>query len=184
MYLLSDIILGLAVGAMAAICFIYVFRSKYSYPRWMLQSFENPWVFILLFTLAIILMVYDQKVASLLLILTLALFVDMYIFAKYIPPSQPPLSAPPQQPPPIIENMPQPQPQPPEDHGVSLLPLTVDPPIDFPENNYSSYLAADQCGGMSEYKERIGRAYIPDTLPVFNSAYEDNQIVNYAIISA
>lgn len=134
MYLLCDIIFGLAIGAMAAVCFIYVFRSKYSYPRWMLQSFENPWVFIVLFTLALFLMIYDQKIASLLLILTLALFVDMFIFAKYIP----------------IEKMSTPL----EDHGVSLLPLTVDPPI----SAYDDLLSAP-----------LGRAYIPDTLPVFNS---------------
>lgn len=79
---LLQILQGLMIGAFAAISIIYTFQTRVPYPTWMLQAYDKPWVFLLLFVAALVLMSQNTVLGALLLLLLAALAMDGLLFAR------------------------------------------------------------------------------------------------------
>lgn len=77
-----QILQGLVIGALAAISIIYTFQTRVPYPTWMLQAYDKPWVFLLLFVAALFLMTQHAVLGALMLLLLAALAMDGLLFAR------------------------------------------------------------------------------------------------------
>jgi hypothetical protein len=90
---LLQILQGLVIGALAAISIIYTFQTRVPYPTWMLQAYDKPWVFLLMFIASLLLMSQNVVLGALLLLLLAALAMDGLLFARSYE-SSPPIAAP------------------------------------------------------------------------------------------
>lgn len=171
-YLLS-IFNGLLVGILAAICILYVFQIKQPYPIWILKSFEKPWVMLILFIMGVLLLGFNKEAGVLIIIISVALFIDKFLFARKIPditPSQKSKKAP-------ISNKVFIEPKPSENHGVTLMPLSNTPPGSFPPEA-GIYLPLAEMNanekGLKTYKDDIlekNREFHENIKPEFGSNY-------------
>ena len=82
MDLLLQIGQGLVMGALAAISIIYTFQTRVPYPSWMLHAYGQPWIFVLVFTVGLILMFQHAAIGAMLLLLLLAVAMDGLLFAR------------------------------------------------------------------------------------------------------
>ena len=148
-YLLS-IFNGFLVGILVAFTILYVFQIKNPYPSWILKTFEKPWVLVLLLFLGVIFLGFNKEAGVLIIILTLALFIDKFLFARQLPISQPKLKKAP------ISNKPYKKEE--EEHGVTLLPLSNTPPGSFPPEAGIYLPMAEVCAnekGLKDYKDKL-----------------------------
>lgn len=70
------------VGALAAMVIIYAFQTRIPYPRWVLQSIDKPWVLLLALLVAVFLVSASPRLGALAVILVLAVWLDIYLFAR------------------------------------------------------------------------------------------------------
>jgi hypothetical protein len=73
---------GLVLGALAALAIIYAFQTRITYPDIVLELLEHPWIGIIIFLVSILIFRFSPKVASLILILLFAFYMDTIIFAR------------------------------------------------------------------------------------------------------
>ena len=171
-YLLS-VFNGLLVGILAAICILYVFQIQKPYPIWILKSFEKPWVILITFILGVLILGFNKEAGVLLIIISVALFIDKFLFARKIPditPSEKVKKAP-------ISNKVFTEPKPSELHGVTLMPLSNTPPGSFPPEA-GIYLPLAEMNanekGLKTYKDDIlekNREFHENIKPEFGSNY-------------
>jgi len=158
---ISSVFNGLLVGILAAICIIYIFQIKTPYPLWALKTFEKPWIMLLIFVIGVIFLGFNKEAGALLIIISIALFIDKFLFARKLPNKEHDMhnhkdqkkSAP-------ISNkvIGSNKPTETEQHGVSLLPLTNTPPGSFPAC-YGKYLPIAEVEANDE-----GLLYFKDKL--------------------
>ena len=145
---------GLLVGILAAICILYVFQIKKPYPIWILKTFEKPWVILIIFILGVLSLGFNREAGVLLIIISVALFIDKFLFARKIPEITPekPKKAP------ISNKVYNEPPKPTETHGVTLMPLSNTPPGSFPPDA-GIYLPIAEMNanqaGLKYYKDDI-----------------------------
>ena len=70
------------VGAFAAITVLYTFQTKVPYPMWLVQSYEHPWVFLILALITIFIGKVSPRIAVMLLLLILAVWMDGILFVR------------------------------------------------------------------------------------------------------
>lgn len=83
---LNDVFEGIAVGLLAGLVLVYALRPKVPYPAWMVSIFEQPWIFLVLAIFAVSVFLWSRVVGALLVLIIIALYADMVVFAR--PPPQ------------------------------------------------------------------------------------------------
>lgn len=171
-YLLS-IFNGLLVGILAAICILYVFQIKNPYPLWILKSFEKPWVILILFILGVLLLGFNKEAGVLIIIISVALFVDKFLFARKIPEitKETPKKAP------VSNKIFTEEPKAIEERGILLMPLSNTPPGSFPPEA-GKYLPLAEMNanetGLKTYKDDLlekNKQFHENIKPEFGSNY-------------
>jgi len=169
-YLLS-IFNGLLVGILVAFTILYVFQIKNPYPLWILKTFEKSLVLLLLLFLGIIFLGFNKEAGVLIIILTLALFIDKFLFARQLPISshiRPNIKEAP-----ISNKIYKKE----EEHGVTLLPLSNTPPGSFPPEAGVYLPLAEICAnekGLKDYKDKLlikSNEFHNNLKPQFGSNY-------------
>lgn len=79
---IDDIVKGLLTGFLVAIILLYSFRPKVPYPKWMILTYEHPWLFVILGILDAYLFVWDRVIGVLLFIVLACLFIDFHVLSK------------------------------------------------------------------------------------------------------
>ena len=79
---LLKILEGVTIGALAAISIIYTFQTRVPYPKWVLQAYDKPWVFLLLLVVGVILLYHSPAIGALVLLLLGAVWIDGLLFAR------------------------------------------------------------------------------------------------------
>lgn len=77
-----SLIEALFVGAFAAITIIYTFQTRILYPIWVIKAYDKPWLFVILFIIAVSLSTWSTKVSVMLVLLLGALWLDGLIFLR------------------------------------------------------------------------------------------------------
>lgn len=177
-YLLS-IVNGFIVGILVAICILYVFKIKTPYPAWLLKTFEKPWILLLLFILGVIFLNYNKEAGALIIIISIALFIDRFLFARPLnmdTSDKPKTKKAPISNKEIPKNSSTIDPEM-EDHGVTLLPLTNTPPGSVPPSS-GMYLPLDEIyaneRGLTTYKDKLliqSNKFHENLSPDFGSNY-------------
>lgn len=80
--MIQDVIVGFAIGILAAITLIYALQPKVPYPMWMVSTFDHPWTFVPLAVLALYTLSVHPQLGALLVLIVLALISDRIIFAR------------------------------------------------------------------------------------------------------
>lgn len=80
--MILQVVQGLAIGALAAISIIYTFQTRVPYPAWVLQAYDKPWVFLVLFLTAAIVFYEHRSIGAMLLLLLGAVWMDGLLFAR------------------------------------------------------------------------------------------------------
>lgn len=161
----ASIVNGLLVGLLAGICILYVFQISNPYPSWILRTFEQPWIILFLFAVGIIMLSFNKEAAALLIILSIALFIDKFLFARkpFTPPASPHAAASHALPTSAIIDVSKVAtrgagPNMAEEHGITLLPLTNTPPGSVPPcaGKYMplSEIHANE-RGLKDYKDQL-----------------------------
>lgn len=78
----DDIAKGIVAGLLVGFLVIYSLRPQMPYPEWVLQTYEHPWIFVLLVSATLVLACWDAKVGALLALVVATLFVDYYTLGK------------------------------------------------------------------------------------------------------
>lgn len=149
MSIITSIINGILVGLLAGFCIIYVFQIKNAYPPWILHTFENPLILILLLLAAFILYRSNPAGGILLLILVIALFIDRMLFVREHPRTLKDIEEKPASPQNVTRM--------PEDsyHSSELLPLTYEPPTEFPDSLGYYSTIKNNVQGLSCHKNTV-----------------------------
>lgn len=79
---MTSLIEPLFVGAFAAISVVYTFQTRIPYPVWIVQAYDKPWIFVLLFCLAIAIGSWSIKISVMTILLLCALWLDGVIFLR------------------------------------------------------------------------------------------------------
>lgn len=79
---MTSLIEALLVGAFAAISVVYTFQTRIPYPVWIVQAYDKPWIFVLLFCLAIVIGSWSMKISVMTILLLCALWLDGVIFLR------------------------------------------------------------------------------------------------------
>lgn len=79
---IDDIAKGLLTGFLVAIILLYSFRPKTPYPKWMLLSYEHPWIFVILGIIDAYLFVWDRVSGVLGFIVIACLIIDFHVLSK------------------------------------------------------------------------------------------------------
>ena len=172
-YLVS-IFNGLIVGILAAICILYVFQVKTPYPIWILKSFEKGWVLFILFLLGVVFLGFNKEAGVLLIIISVALFIDKFLFARNIEQKPQIISV---KSAPISNKIYVEDSKKVEDHGITLLPLSNTPPGSISEEG-SKYLPLAEINanekGLKDYKDKLldkNKEFHDNLKPEFGSNY-------------
>lgn len=83
--LLEIIAKGLITGILVGYLIIYGLRPSVPYPDYILDFFENKWIFLILVIIIYYVFLWDYTIAVLLLLSTIALIFDYVIFTKSNP---------------------------------------------------------------------------------------------------
>lgn len=79
---MDDILKGIVSGILSSYVLIYGLRPSVTYPEYILDTFENKWIFILLIICNYYLFIWDYACGSLLLLSIVSLGMDYIIFAE------------------------------------------------------------------------------------------------------
>lgn len=77
---LEVIIKGILCGILSAFLVIYGLRPAVPYPDFLLEFFENPWLFLILLLVTYYIFIWDQMLGALLLLSIAALVFDYIVF--------------------------------------------------------------------------------------------------------
>ena len=83
--LLETIAKGLITGILVGYLIIYGLRPSVPYPEYILDFFENKWIFLILVIIIYYAFLWDYTIAVLLLLSTIALIFDYVIFTNSNP---------------------------------------------------------------------------------------------------
>lgn len=75
-------IAGTLIGAAAGLLWLYGLRPNIPYPWWMLQSFQHPWVFLVMLVVVLYVATWSPVLAVMLFLLVAALLMDMILYAS------------------------------------------------------------------------------------------------------
>lgn len=78
----SLILKGIITGVISAYLLIYGLRPSVHYPEFILDFFENKWIFIILIIINYYVFLYDYKIGCMFLLCIIALIFDYIIFAS------------------------------------------------------------------------------------------------------
>ena len=122
----------LLIGALAAVSIVFTFQTRIPYPAWLLKSYEDPWVFVVMIIAVAALGRWSLRVSALLMLLLVALWIDGFLFIRN---EHAPLA--PQKPSPLeLDNYT-------EDPSLAAPALQSVP---LPEPNYPIFMAIDDFG--------------------------------------
>lgn len=74
----DDIVKGLVTGVLLGFMVLYSLRPQNPYPDWVLQTYEHPWIFIILVGSVIILSAWEGRAGAIMLIIVATLLMDYY----------------------------------------------------------------------------------------------------------
>lgn len=77
-----EVVEGLLVGVLAAAVIIYSMRTTVFYPTWLLNIFEHPWMFVLLFIVIVYILTKNATIGGLLALMFAALLADHYVLTR------------------------------------------------------------------------------------------------------
>jgi hypothetical protein len=80
--MLIEAIRGLATGVLIAFVVLYSLQPKTPYPKWIVATFEHPWVFVLAFIVACWLLSVDKVIGILAFIAVATVTIDYYVLGK------------------------------------------------------------------------------------------------------
>jgi len=78
----EDILKGIVSGILSSYVLLYGLRPSVTYPDYILDTFENRWIFILLIICNYYLFIWDYTCGSLLLLSIVSLVMDYIIFTE------------------------------------------------------------------------------------------------------
>lgn len=84
--MMASVLMGTLIGATAALLWLYGLRPDIPYPRWMLQSFHHPWIFLVMLILVMYVATFSPVLAVMLFLLVAALLMDMILYATPVAP--------------------------------------------------------------------------------------------------
>lgn len=73
---------ALLTGCLAAATAIYAFQTRVPYPLWVMQAADKPWVMLAVLLVGMFLFPASPRPAALLILLTAALWMDIFLFAN------------------------------------------------------------------------------------------------------
>ena len=79
---IDEVIKGLVTGVLATFVILYSLRPTSPYPRWVVESYEHPWIFVLMIIAVPFLYAWDNIVGALAFIITTMLIIDYNFFGK------------------------------------------------------------------------------------------------------
>ena len=79
---LDQALRGLLIGVLIALIVFYVLRPHEPYPRWVMVPFDQPWMLVILASLVIIVYLWDQRVALLMVIFIIGVGMDVNVYGK------------------------------------------------------------------------------------------------------
>lgn len=79
---LDQALRGLLIGVLIALIVFYVLRPHEPYPRWVMVPFDQPWMLLILAGLIILVFLWDQRVALLMVIFVLGVGMDVNVYGK------------------------------------------------------------------------------------------------------
>jgi hypothetical protein len=79
---LEVIIKGILCGILSAFLVIYGLRPAIPYPDFLLEFFENPWLFLILLIVTYYIFIWDHMLGALLLLSIAALIFDYIVFTN------------------------------------------------------------------------------------------------------
>lgn len=80
--MIEDVLRGVITGLLTAFVVIYSLRPKVPYPKWVLISYEHPWMFLVAIGVAAWAISWDRIIGSLLFIIVLTLILDFHMLGK------------------------------------------------------------------------------------------------------
>lgn len=80
--MINDIARGITTGLFMGFVLFYSLRPTVPYPAFVLQSFEHPWVFIIMIVFAIYLLIWDRTIGCLAFIIIACLVIDFHLYSK------------------------------------------------------------------------------------------------------
>ena len=75
---IDDVTKGILSGIFIGILVMYSFQPQVPYPQWMLQPYENPWMFLVLIFLVVLLLAWDLRTGGLAFLIVATLVMDYY----------------------------------------------------------------------------------------------------------
>jgi hypothetical protein len=80
---------GVVLGGLAAVVLIYALQTRVLYPLWMLQTYDHPWILLVLFVVSILVFQVHPRIGAYLILVTLAILVDGLLFVRHLEKEQP-----------------------------------------------------------------------------------------------
>lgn len=80
--MIEDVLRGIITGILVAFVVIYSLRPKTPYPKWILMSYEHPWLFVLAIAVAAWSLAWDRIIGALMFIIILTLILDYHMLGK------------------------------------------------------------------------------------------------------
>lgn len=74
----DDIIKGLVTGVLVGFMVLYSLRPQTPYPEWVLQTYEHPWIFIVLLCTVAVVSAWELRAGAVLFIIVATLLIDYY----------------------------------------------------------------------------------------------------------
>lgn len=77
-----ELLQGLLLGFLSGFLIFYTFQPNQSYPMFITNLSNQPWVFIILFLLVWVLLYVDHRIALLLLIILIMIVIDIEFLGR------------------------------------------------------------------------------------------------------
>lgn len=77
-----DSVKGLIVGIIAGICLFFAFQTKVLYPKWVLATWDHPWIIVSFFIIAVYIAQWSVEASALLILCLAALVIDKLVFGR------------------------------------------------------------------------------------------------------
>lgn len=79
---LTEIIYGISLGFLAGFFLLYTFKPSQPYPKFIVDLFQYPWVFIFIFIGIIYVFYKDIRIGVMLSLITLMIVLDSYFLGR------------------------------------------------------------------------------------------------------
>lgn len=79
---IDEVTKGILSGIFIGILLMYSFRPQVPYPQWMLQPYENPWMFLILIMVVVLLLAWDLRTGGLAFLIVATLIMEYYALGK------------------------------------------------------------------------------------------------------